>query len=188
MATQSTSRLERFRTNRDSYFREHQNSPLVSEQKECFTALDYYPEDPALRFEVTLEEATLDLAPIEVGTGTDEAKTYTPAGWVEIPIEGEAVRFVVFREQGRGRYFLPFRDGTAGRETYGAGRYVDPQETPTRHADHRLQLRLQSVLRVRRSLLLRDAAVSESHHGPDPGRRARLRSLGIAISAPSPSI
>jgi uncharacterized protein (DUF1684 family) len=130
MATQATSRLERFRANRNSYFREHQNSPLIPEQKESFTALDYYPEDPALRFEVTLEEATLDLAPIEVGTGTDEAKTYTPAGWVEIPIEGGAVRFVVFREQGRGRYFLPFRDGTAGRETYGAGRYVDPQETP----------------------------------------------------------
>ena len=130
MTTKSLTRLERFRANRNTYFRDHANSPLLPEQKACFAALDYYPEDPALRFEVKLEEATLDLAPIEVGTGTAEAKSYSPAGWVEVTINGEPVRFVVYRELGRGRYFLPFRDATAGRETHGAGRYVDPQETP----------------------------------------------------------
>lgn len=131
MTTKSMTRLERFRANRDTYFREHANSPLLPEQRQCFAALDYYSEDPALRFEVTLEEASLDLAPIEVGTGTDEAKSFHPAGWVEVTISDEPVRFVVFREHGRGRYFLPFRDATAGRETHGAGRYVDPQETPS---------------------------------------------------------
>jgi uncharacterized protein len=130
MSTKSMTRLERFRANRNTYFREHANSPLLSEQKQIFTALDYYPEDSGLRFEVALEEASLELAPIEVGTGTDEAKSFSPAGWVEVSINGEPVRFVVYREQGRGRYFLPFRDATAGRETHGAGRYVDPQETP----------------------------------------------------------
>jgi len=130
MSTKSLTRLERFRANRNTYFRDHANSPLGSEQRQCFTALDYYPEDLALRFEVVLEEDVPDVAPIEVGAGTDEAKSYNPAGWVELSIDGEPVRFVVYREVGRGRYFLPFRDATAGRETNGGGRYVDPQETP----------------------------------------------------------
>ncbi len=45
-------------------------------------------------------------------------------------IEGQRVSLTLYRESGRGRFFLPFRDATSGDETYSGGRYLDPQETP----------------------------------------------------------
>ena len=53
-----------------------------------------------------------------------------PAGMIHIQIEGEPVSLILFREAGRGRYFLPFKDATSGQETYKIGRYIDPQESP----------------------------------------------------------
>lgn len=128
--TGQTARLERFRANRDKFFREHENSPLLPEQREAFDKLQYYPEDPALRFEVELDTTSADGIPVEVDTTTGEKKLFTPAGTIEVTINGQPVSLLVYREPGRGRYFLPFRDATAGSETYGAGRYIDPQETP----------------------------------------------------------
>lgn len=123
-------RLERFRANRDEFFRTHEHSPLLPEQRERFTGLRYYPEDPGLRFEVTVESGAVSHDPVEIETTTSERKTFIPAGTIQLTIEDEPITLVVYREPGRGRYFLPFRDATAGEETYGAGRYLDPQETP----------------------------------------------------------
>ncbi len=48
----------------------------------------------------------------------------TPIGRVRLPIGGEP-HLTVFRfEQYADGIFLPFRDGTAGTETYGGGRYI----------------------------------------------------------------
>lgn len=126
----STSRLERFRTNRDKFFREHDNSPLTLEQRGRFENLVYYPENEALRFEVNLDTDGVDHEPIVLGTTTGEPKEFIPAGRAHLEIDGQAVILMVFREPGRGRYFLPFRDATAGNETYPLGRYLDPQSKP----------------------------------------------------------
>jgi uncharacterized protein len=123
-------RLARFRQNRDSFFRTHANSPLTPEQRERFSSLSYFPEDEALRFEVELDTDGVSHEPVMLGTNTGIPKEFLPAGWARIEIEGEPVHLMVFRETGRGRYFLPFRDTTAGSETYAVGRYLDPQSTP----------------------------------------------------------
>lgn len=123
-------RLERFRGHKDEYFRGDPHSPLLPEQQQRFQGLAYYPEAPDLRFEVALDSSH-SAAPVELDTTTGEKRTLIPAGTVELPIEGRRVRLLVFREPGRGRYFLPFRDATAGQETYELGRYLDPQETPS---------------------------------------------------------
>lgn len=124
------SRLEQFRARKDKFFRTHANSPLLPEQQAAFNALHYYPEDPELRFEVTLEAGDVSHDPVEVETSTGEPKVFIPAGHVHLTIADQPVRLLVYKEPGRGRYFLPFRDATSGLETYGAGRYLDPQETP----------------------------------------------------------
>jgi uncharacterized protein len=124
------SRLERFRTNKNKFFKEHDNSPLTPEQRERFEQLEYFPEDERLRFEVTLDNEDVSKDPVMMGTTTGEPKEFVPAGWAHFDIEGEPVKLMVFREPGRGRYFLPFRDGTAGDQTYPVGRYLDPQSKP----------------------------------------------------------
>lgn len=124
------SRLAGFRRRKDEFFRTHEQSPLDPEQKEQFTGLVYYPERPDLRFEVTLDREAVDPTPIKLQTTTGEPKEFIPAGKAHLTIEGQEVSLTVYREVGRGRYFLPFRDATAGTETYPVCRYLDPQETP----------------------------------------------------------
>lgn len=123
-------RLERFRTNRDRFFKEHENSPLTDEQRERFERLEYFPADDSLRFELNLDTDGVDHEPILLGTTSGEPKEFIPAGRARFQVDGEEVSVMVFREPGRGRYFLPFRDASAGEETYDLGRYLDPQARP----------------------------------------------------------
>lgn len=123
-------RIADYRRRRDEFFRSHPNSPLLPEQRERFTGLVYYPVNPALRFVVELDRESGSKEPVYLGTTTGEPKAFIPAGKIRVEIEGKPVELTVFREVGRGRYFLPFRDATAGSETYDVGRYLDPQEMP----------------------------------------------------------
>jgi len=124
------SRLDEYRRRRDEFFRSHPNSPLLPEQRERFQGLSYYPENPDLRFVVALDRDAVSHQPVVLATTTGEPKEFVPAGKVTVTIDSTPVTLVVYREVGRGRYFLPFRDATAGKETYPVGRYLDPQETP----------------------------------------------------------
>ncbi len=86
----------------------------------------YFPEQPALRFEVSLDRDGIGHAPVQLPTRTGEEQTFVPAGKLHLTSEGQPVSLVLYRESGRGRYFLPFRDGTTGTETYILGRHLDP--------------------------------------------------------------
>jgi uncharacterized protein (DUF1684 family) len=99
---------------RTSFFGSDPHSPLLPEQQAQFIALRYFPEDPALRFEVTLDHDAVNHAPVQLPTTTGEQQTLVPSGMLHLMIEGQPVSLVLYREPGRGRYFLPFRDGTAG--------------------------------------------------------------------------
>lgn len=130
MSTSNKStRLQRFRERRDEFMRTHENSPLTESQKENFVPLDYYGENPDLAFVL---EPNTDIShdPVQLGTTTGETVEYIPHSTVTFEVEGQEVTLTVYREPGRGRLLIPFKDATAGDETYGAGRTVDPQERP----------------------------------------------------------
>lgn len=122
-------RLDDFRRRKDEFFRRDPHSPLEPEQRERFASLSYYPERPDLSFDVTLDRTAIQETMV-LDTTTGDPRELVPAGWARLTIEGQPVSLLLFREPGRGRYFLPFRDGTAGDETYSLGRYLDPQDTP----------------------------------------------------------
>jgi uncharacterized protein (DUF1684 family) len=123
-------RIEEYRKRRDEFFKSNENTPLLPEQRERFRGLRYYPVKPEYRFVVELQRDGVSQERVILGTTTGEPKEFIVAGRVTVEIEGKPVTFTVYREVGRGRYFLPFRDTTAGSETYSVGRYLDPQETP----------------------------------------------------------
>lgn len=130
MSTSATAgRLQRFRERRDDYMQTHEHSPLTDSQKANYVPLDYYPENPDLAFVVDVD-TTIPTAPVELPTTTGENREYIPFGRVTIHVKGEPAKLTVYREPGRGRLLIPFRDSTSGKETYGAGRTVDPQERP----------------------------------------------------------
>lgn len=130
MAT-STDRLASFRTRRNAFFREHESSPLTQAQRKTFQGLNYYDENPDLNLTLEIDHTGEGVGErIQVGTLSGDVKEYIRAGRVTFDVDGEPVTLSVFRDVERGRYFLPFRDGTAGSETYAVGRYLDPKARP----------------------------------------------------------
>jgi uncharacterized protein (DUF1684 family) len=125
------SERDRFRAEKDAFFREHPSSPLTAEQRASFDGLDYFDDVPALVVGAPLETAGVDLdEAIVMQTTTGGRQVYRRAGVVRFEVEGEPATVTLFASPDMPELFLPFRDATSGRETYGAGRYleVDPPD------------------------------------------------------------
>lgn len=121
------SEIEEFRARKDEFFRVSRHSPLTPDQREDFTGLRYYPENPALRFELPLERYS---APVEIKmqTSTGSTQKYYQVGQVHFRVSDRDVSLQVYEPVDRpGEYFVPFVDVTAPAETYGAGRYLEPE-------------------------------------------------------------
>lgn len=116
--------LESFRAEKDKFFAAHPQSPLTAEQKRRFKGLNYFPENPALRLEVTVEVFS-QKDTIQMQTTTGGVQTYTRFGKFKFAVEGQEAELTLYA--GAHGYFLPFVDSLAGTETYGAGRYLEPE-------------------------------------------------------------
>jgi uncharacterized protein (DUF1684 family) len=109
-----------WRDGRDELFAGHPDSPLDAASRNRFRGLPYAPYDPALRFEADLEPASPQR--LELPTDTDGVVPLDRIGAVTL---GDVGRLDVWWLGGYGGgVFLPLRDGSAGRTTYGGGRYL----------------------------------------------------------------
>lgn len=127
----TTDRLSGFRQRKDAFFKEHHQSPLTPEQREAFNGLAHFPENADLRLTLDLDTSGEGIGEVvTIGTVNGETKQYSRAGRVSFAVEGTPVTLTVFRELVRGHLFVPFRDATAGTETYGVGRYLEPKLLP----------------------------------------------------------
>ena len=136
---------------------------------------------------------------LPISTGGEEA--FTRIGWVDVPFRGgAAVASALYWMAGyAGGLFLPFRDATNGRETYGAGRYLldtaksadlGPGAAPGTPRP-RLQLRVPPVVRVRPAVVLPARAAGEPPRPPHRGRRApdlTARRTIAAMDLPPPAL
>jgi uncharacterized protein (DUF1684 family) len=109
---------------KDEYLARAHDSPLTVEQRTRFSGLRYFPEDAAYRFTVTVDpDGRADAEDVEMSDGS--TSRLRRLGTVRFDIGGERLSLVAF-EQGD-ELFIPFRDATSGKETYGAGRYVEAE-------------------------------------------------------------
>ncbi len=110
----------RWRAGRDELFAGHLQSPLSDRDRRGFAGLAYWDYDPAFAFSARVDP-DVDAERYPVGMSGGETMAFVRFGAVELPIG----RLDVFWLDGYGGgLFLPFRDATAGGETYGGGRYV----------------------------------------------------------------
>jgi uncharacterized protein (DUF1684 family) len=116
--------LETFRAEKDRFFASHHQSPLEPEQKRDFHGLNYFPENPDLRLEVTVEEFPKK-DEIQMQTTTGDVQTYLRFGKFKFAVEGQEAELTIYASPDG--FFLPFVDALAGSETYGAGRYLEPE-------------------------------------------------------------
>lgn len=116
--------LESFRADKDHFFAADPQSPLTPEQKRDFHGLDYFPENPALRLVVTVEEFQKK-DQVQMQTTTGEVQTHARFGRFKFTVEEQEAELTIYADPNG--FFLPFVDSLAGTETYGAGRYLEPE-------------------------------------------------------------
>jgi uncharacterized protein (DUF1684 family) len=127
----TTSRLAGFRERKDAFFKSHEQSPLTPEQREAFTGLAYFPANDDRALVVELDKSGEGIGEeLTIGTLSGEPKQYIRAGRITFEVDGQPATLTVFQDRASGKFFLPFRDATAGEETYSVGRYLDPKARP----------------------------------------------------------
>ncbi len=131
MTAPTTTRLAAYRERRDHYFAHDPDSPIEPERRASFDGLRYFPERPDLALELPLDESGPGVRErVDLLTVDGQAKPFVRAGRIHFEVDGQPVALSVFKDLARGRYFLPFRDGTAGDGSYAGGRYLDPRARP----------------------------------------------------------
>jgi uncharacterized protein (DUF1684 family) len=121
------SQLDSLRAEKNEFFGHDPQSPLTAQQKKDFHGLNYFPENPSLRLEVKAE-ALPAKERVEMQTSTGEVQVYFRHGRFRFQVEGQQAELTIY-EADYG-FFLPFVDSLAGKETYPAGRYLEPELLP----------------------------------------------------------
>jgi uncharacterized protein (DUF1684 family) len=112
---------EHWRRTRDDLLRTHPESPVPPAQRAGYPGAPVAPYDPALRFEVTVDTG-VPATHMEVATGTDGIVRFDRIGRAHLPGGGDLD--VWWLAAYGGGVFLPVKDATAGRTSYGGGRYL----------------------------------------------------------------
>ncbi|PYV07752.1 MAG: hypothetical protein DMG07_27710 [Acidobacteria bacterium] len=133
--SQANDPVVRARKEKDQAFRSGPDSPLPEEERGRFRGLEYFPVSPQYQFRVKLARYERPLE-LRMATNTSEERRALRYGYFEFQLQGKTCRLQVYKvfednESGGSSLFIPFRDATSGRETYGGGRYIDLAENTT---------------------------------------------------------
>ncbi|HEU4423268.1 MAG TPA: DUF1684 domain-containing protein, partial [Pilimelia sp.] len=115
----SSADLGEFRARRDALFASHPQSPIPPGKRATFDGLRYFPPTDDAIVEATLRQASGEME-IDTG-GPDGVVQYHRVGMLATPYGDLSLWWIAAYGGG---LFLPVRDGTSGRETYGGGRYL----------------------------------------------------------------
>lgn len=118
--------LEQSRKEKDEAFRHDPGSPIEPTARRRFAGLSYFPPDARYRFEVDLVEEPRKALDIQRSGG--DVVRYVRLGHFVLNLPDGETKLALYESDGHA--FLPFRDKTSGKETYGAGRYLDPPQLP----------------------------------------------------------
>jgi uncharacterized protein (DUF1684 family) len=122
--------IEKHRKEYKAEFLKSTDSPL---KQEDFEYLHFY--EPNEKFKIECEfvaTKTTRGKPFELPTSSGKTKTYIKFGELRFQIDGKKHKLAVYQSlslkampQYRDYLFIPFKDLTNGKETYGGGRYLD---------------------------------------------------------------
>jgi uncharacterized protein (DUF1684 family) len=114
---------ERWVATRRELFVGHPQSPVPAGERETYEGPFYFDYDSAYRVLGVLRDA--EPAQYDIATSGGTTYGFTRFATASFEVGGSDATLEVYWLDGYGGgIFLPFRDGTAGKETYGAGRYL----------------------------------------------------------------
>ena len=115
----------RWREGRDELFARHRQSALMESERSRFNGLPYFEYDD--RYRVLADVVLADPQAYDIATSGEDGGSYrfTRFGKARFALVGQTLELELYWLEGYGGgAFLPFRDSTSGKSTYGAGRYL----------------------------------------------------------------
>jgi uncharacterized protein len=111
-----------WRGTRDVLFRDHPQSPVLPDER-ANVSVPYFDYDPEAR--VLADVAPAAEAHYEIATSGEGTYGFSRVASARFEMGGAERKLELYWLDGYGGgLFVPFRDGTAATETYGAGRYL----------------------------------------------------------------
>lgn len=119
-----------YRREKDKFFKENGESPVKGEDRVAFRGLKYYEASEEFIFRVTLQKFENPQS-MKIGTTTGDVREAIKYGYFDFAVGGKPQRLHIYKfiPDPELHLFLPFTDATNGKETYGAGRYLDFEES-----------------------------------------------------------
>jgi uncharacterized protein (DUF1684 family) len=109
-------------------------SPLPPRDRANFTALAYFPFDPAYHVPASLQQERIN-PPVVIVLPTSQniPRRMVKVGTLRFALSGTPLTLSAFagEDEGLARLFVPFGDLTNRVDTYGGGRYLDLDRTAT---------------------------------------------------------
>ncbi len=116
---------EHWRAVRDEMFATHGRSPIPPAARGGFSQLPFYDYDRRARVTAEVVDVTPEHYDIATSGEVEESYGFTRFAVGRFDLFDERLELELYWLDGYGGgLFLPFRDGTSGTETYGAGRYL----------------------------------------------------------------
>ena len=125
------SEIQSYHDKLNSEFADPKESPLTEEDRQKFTALDFFPIDLKFRVEAKFIR-TPNQKPFKMATTTARLPVYEKYGEIHFMLDSQQFMLEVYQnhqlretEEYKDYLFLPFTDLTNGEESYGGGRYLE---------------------------------------------------------------
>ena len=130
-----SSNMKKDRISKDQFFKDNFQSPIPSEERDSFVALEYFEPNISYRFELFLEEFEVK-EHVQLEDSGGNMRDLLKWGKFGFQVAGEkCVLYAYKSDEADVRLFVPFKDATSGKETYGAGRYMDLVEAECKVGD-----------------------------------------------------
>jgi uncharacterized protein (DUF1684 family) len=127
-------RVQQSRVAKDEAFRLSADSPIPEAERATFTGLSYFPIDPTYNVPASIvEDRSAEPVIIELATSQNTIDRLARVGTITFRLHGNSYSLTAFATaaDGLNRLFVPFGDLTNRQETYGGGRYLNLNRTPT---------------------------------------------------------
>ena len=121
--------VNEYRAHKDEAFGASPDSPIARAERASFGGLVYFPADPAYRVVASVVPFAQQEV-VQLGSTRGDIRPQVRFAELRFTLAGEELRLTGFQDVNptdSDELFVPFRDATTGKESYGAGRYLEAQ-------------------------------------------------------------
>lgn len=123
--------IKKFQKELDKEYLDPKETPLRGDNFKNFKKHPFFPVD--MKYRVTAKFAkTEDAQPFDLPTSSGKTKSYKEYGKATFELDGKPYTLTLYQsldlikqDKYKDYLFLPFRDATNEKETYGGGKYMD---------------------------------------------------------------